>query len=311
MMRPARLIPLGALAVLGLWIAGSIALRPPAPPTLRIAAPALASLAPHEIRFGSAELPLAGLLFHPEGPPRSVAVVIHGSGASHRESPWYLALTALLLEAGHAVLLPDKRGSERSGGDWRSASFEDLAQDSLAAVAAARSAFPGLPVGLIGMSQGGWIAPLAARRDPELAYVVNLSGAAVTPAEQLAFEEANTLAGLGVPRPLAKALAPLTAWRIRTFVQPDLWSRIADFDPGPHWADVQIPALIVWGAEDEDDNLPVAGSLRRLHAVGNPMIQIEIVPGVGHALADREEGRLSPALHRILGGFLSRAIAAE
>ncbi len=147
------------IAGLAAWIAAEIALSPDPHPPLRIVAPSLASLAPREIRFSSGDLRLAGMLFLPKTGARSVAVIIHGSGASERESPWYLSLTALLLDAGHAVLLPDKRGSESSDGNWRNASFEDLAQDSLAAIEAARVEAPEVPIGLIGVSQGGWIAP--------------------------------------------------------------------------------------------------------------------------------------------------------
>ncbi len=302
---------LASIAGVAAWIAAGIALNPDPHPPLRIVSPSLTSLAPREIRFRSGDLRLAGMLFLPEAGTRSVAVIIHGSGASDRQSPWYLALTAFLLDAGHAVLLPDKRGSESSDGNWRNTSFEDLAQDALAAIEAARVEVPGAPVGLIGVSQGGWIAPLAAMRASDLAYVINLSGAAVTPSEQLTFEEVNTLAGLGLPRPLARMLAPLTAWRIRTLVQPELWSRIADFDPGPHWAGLRIPALIVWGAEDEHDNLPVAASVQRIREVDNPLIEVLVILGVGHDLTDGNSGRLSATLVRSLAEFLALAVPVD
>ena len=90
-----------------------------------------------DVRFRNTaqNLKLAGMLFVPEGEgPFPAAVIIHGSGTSHRNSGWYLTLTRYLQENGIVVLLPDKRGSEHSDGDWRTASFEDLATDSVAAV---------------------------------------------------------------------------------------------------------------------------------------------------------------------------------
>ena len=64
------------------------------------------------------DLALKGLLFVPEGDgPFPAAVVIHGSGTSRRDNGWYLTLTKHLQDSGIVVLLPDKRGSEKSEGD--------------------------------------------------------------------------------------------------------------------------------------------------------------------------------------------------
>lgn len=57
------------------------------------------------------------------------------SGTSRRDSSWYLTLTHYLQQNGIAVLLPDKRGTGQSEGNWLTASFEDLATDTLAATA--------------------------------------------------------------------------------------------------------------------------------------------------------------------------------
>jgi dipeptidyl aminopeptidase/acylaminoacyl peptidase len=110
-------------------------LQPDQPRTLQGALPDPARY--EEIRFRNAtqDIDLAGLLFVPQGTgPFPVAVIIHGSGTSSRSNRWYLTLTHYLQDNGVAVLLPDKRGSEQSGGDWHNASFEDLATDTLAAI---------------------------------------------------------------------------------------------------------------------------------------------------------------------------------
>jgi len=81
------------------------------------------------------DLDLGGMLFVPEGDgPFPAVAIIHGSGSSSRDNGWYLTLTKYLQENGITVLLPDKRGSEKSGGTWRTASYEDLANDTLAAI---------------------------------------------------------------------------------------------------------------------------------------------------------------------------------
>ncbi len=76
------------------------------------------------------------------------------------------------------MLLPDKRGSESSEGDWRTSSYEDLTTDTLAAIEFLRSrdAVSISSIGVIGMSEGGRIAPIVATQSDELAFVVNMVG---------------------------------------------------------------------------------------------------------------------------------------
>src|SRR6056297_3476186 len=80
-------------------------------------------------------LNLAGMLFiPPERDTFPVAIIIHGSGYSSRHNGWYLELTKYLQSNGVAVLLPDKRGSEKSDGEWIGLSIEELATDTEAAI---------------------------------------------------------------------------------------------------------------------------------------------------------------------------------
>ena len=117
-----------------------------------------------------------------------MAVIIHGSGSSRRNSKWYLSVTRHLQDNGIAVLLPDKRGCEKSEGIWVGADFQDLAGDTLAAVAYVRAQhrFANSRVGLVGMSQGGWIAPVVAAGNEDIGFVVSMSGSTVTTDQQLA-----------------------------------------------------------------------------------------------------------------------------
>nr|NIP17576.1 hypothetical protein [Xanthomonadales bacterium]NIX12366.1 hypothetical protein [Xanthomonadales bacterium] len=106
-------------------------------PGRRMTGVALSELEYSEVEFRNQAqgIDLAGLLFVPDGEgPHPAAVLIHGSGTSNRGNGWYSTLVHDLVESGIAVLLPDKRGSEASGGDWRTSSFEDLATDTVAAV---------------------------------------------------------------------------------------------------------------------------------------------------------------------------------
>lgn len=242
-----------------------------------------------EIHFRNEEqgLDLAGLLFLPSVPgPYPAAVVIHGSGTSARANRWYLSLAHDLQDRGIAVLLPDKRGSEQSGGDWHSASFDDLATDTLAAIdyLGDRDDLLLSGIGVIGMSQGGWISTLVADRRPDLDFVVSVVGSAVSTHEQVLFEEVHNLQQLGVLPGVSHALAPPATFVLRRFVQPEFWNAVGDFDPLPYWRRMEVPALALFGAEDT--NVPTAESAARLHALDKPNIRVIIYQGSGHALQD-------------------------
>jgi dienelactone hydrolase len=242
-----------------------------------------------EFRNRTHDLALGGLLFVPEGNgPFAAAVVIHGSGTSHRDNGWYLTLTKHLQESGIAVLLPDKRGSEKSEGDWRSSSFQDLATDTLAAIDYLR-AQPTVPltgIGVIGMSQGGWIAPLVASQEDDLAFLVSIVGSVVTPREQLIYEENYNLRQLGILPGLSNVLAYVGYANVRYLAQPQLYDLIVDYDPLPYWSDVSTSSLVLFGADDT--NVPTSESAQRLANLGNPHIRVRVYEGSGHALESPE-----------------------
>lgn len=253
----------------------------------RLQGAALDELQFAEIDFRNVEqgIDLAGMLFVPPGKgPFAAVVIIHGSGTSTRDSRWYLTLTRYLQERGVVVLLPDKRGSEKSGGNWRSASFEDLATDTVAAVryVAEQDAADVAGIGIIGMSQGGWIAPLVADLSDDVKFVVSLAGAAVTPTEQLLYEEDFNLQQMGFLPGISKMIALLSTTYIRKVAQPAFWDAVGDFDPLPYWERLDIDALVLLG--DQDTNVPSAESAARLQALDNPKIDIRMYEGSGHAI---------------------------
>ena len=135
---------------------------------------------PRDASYANGDVALSGTLFVPTTPgPHPAAVIIHGSGTSHRDNLWYLQIAHHLLSREIAVLLPDKRGSGLSSGEWRLAGFEDFVADTEAGVEFVRSQpeIDAARVGLVGISQGGsWIAPMAAAGRADLAFVVSISG---------------------------------------------------------------------------------------------------------------------------------------
>lgn len=242
-----------------------------------------------EVSFYNEEagLQLGGMLFLPEGEgPFPAVVIIHGSGPSRRDNSWYLTLTHHLQTNGIAVLLPDKRGSVASEGDWRSASFDELATDTLAGVAFLREQEQVDPtrIGVIGMSQGGHFVPLTANQSPDVSFVVNMVGGATLLHEQLVYEENYNLRQMGLLPGFSNLLAYPSAWSIREVRQPEFWDAVGNFDPLPHWQQVTVPALVLYG--EDDTNVSSDESAALLRSLGKENIDVRVFAGSGHALAD-------------------------
>src|SRR6185295_3661766 len=91
-------------------------------------------------------------------------------------------------------------GSGSSTGDWHDADFNDLAADVLACVEVLKSRpeIDAKRIGLFGQSQGGWVAPLAASRSSDIAFLVLVSGAPMTPARQGWWEAESKLRAANV-----------------------------------------------------------------------------------------------------------------
>lgn len=264
-----------------------------------------------EIHFANGDVNLVGTLLLPRGgEPYPVAVFIHGSGSSDRDNVWYFGIADHLARQGIAAFLPDKRGSGQSGGNWRTASFQDFARDTLAAVALLEK-HPQIDparIGLLGCSQGGWIAPLAASLSSKISFIVNLSGAAVTPNQQLLHESEQTLVQDGWSPSLAAGMASSAA-AIAKLRRPKWWWLNGDFDPIPHWQELRIPVLVVYGEEDEKDNVPVEESVARF----NQMIQtgehqqftIKVFPHTGHGFLNEEETWIREDFLQLLAGWIT------
>ena len=141
---------------------------------------------------------MAGTLISPNTRGQHPAIIlVHGSGAEDRE--YMLPSARFLIRHGITVLGYDKRGVGGSTGDWHTASFEDLAGDVVAAFEylKKRNDIDAAQIGLLGVSQAGWIMPIAAVRAPEIAFLISVSGAAIVPAETTFDEARRELAAAG------------------------------------------------------------------------------------------------------------------
>lgn len=127
---------------------------------------------------------LAGTLTYPkEGNNFSAVVMITGSGGQDRNEELlghkpFLVISDYLTRNGIAVLRFDDRGIAQSTGDHSKATSEDFAKDVLAAVQflKERKEIDKTKIGLIGHSEGGMIAPLAAIQSNDVAFLIMMAG---------------------------------------------------------------------------------------------------------------------------------------
>jgi dienelactone hydrolase len=129
--------------------------------------------------FRSHDTSLAGRLVMPKGSDR-VPLVILVHGAEHDSALQFYSLQRMLPAEGVAAFVYDKRGTGSSGGNYTQ-DFSLLADDVVAAMRKARR-MAGSRVGRVGYqagSQGGWVAPIAANREP-VDFVIVCFGLAVS-----------------------------------------------------------------------------------------------------------------------------------
>jgi uncharacterized protein len=245
------------------------------------------------LSFQNDGITLKGTLYRAAGEGRHPAIVLlAGSGKATRDGVVFRTLEGRFLRLGIDVLAYDKRGSGESGGTYDdNTPLETLAADALAAVQALRARDDIDPerVGLWGISQGGYLGPLAASMSPDVAFVISVSGPGVSIAEQAIYLRANEM--------LAKGYSPADAARMTDFrsvlwayygtglgreaaqaamdiVKDDRWYKdeqlpqtvpdLASLDPGMRSfmreaatydplaiaRKVRVPVLIIFGAKD-------------------------------------------------------------
>ena len=251
-----------------------------------------------EVRFRSGAHTLAGTLTLPPGPgPHPAIAWVHGGGFQSRN--YFPYLPAIFAGGGFAVLAYDKQGVGQSGGVFPGDSANAFAIDTLArdAEAAARflAAQPGIDrdrVGLAGHSQGGWIAPLAAR-EPAVRFVVGFAGPSLSQGETDAWSE---LAGAGNSVP-AQSEEQMEAEVLRRGP--------SGYEPMAALRALRVPSLWLFGRLDYV--VPTRLSVQRLQAIGGDFT-IEVYPKANHALVETQTGLNSEMLasDRFAPGLFAR-----
>ncbi|MGE0102168.1 MAG: alpha/beta hydrolase family protein [Blastocatellales bacterium] len=148
---------------------------------------------------------LAGTLTTPRGKgPFPAVVLITGSGPQDRNETIFghkpfMVLADHLTRNGIAVLRVDDRGVGGSTGNISTATTEDFTEDVLAGVGflKTRKEIDTKRIGLIGHSEGGIIAPLAATKSSDIAFIVLMAGTGLTGEEILYMQGALIVKSTG------------------------------------------------------------------------------------------------------------------
>ena len=214
-----------------------------------------------EVEFLSHGDKLSGTIVFPKDRAVHAAVVfVHGSGKQARNLHWGQRFAS----AGIVALVYDKRGAGHSGGIYESnqsvseKNIELLADDSLAALDMLHKhpKLKELPLGLTGISQAGWIVPLAAEKSRIVDFIVIWSGPVCKVSEEDIYSKYTAdLDGVKVP-------TYDNALRSRT--QKYIWPKFLgkDLDPTESLTKLQIPGLWIFG--EKDGSVPVDLSIQRL-----------------------------------------------
>jgi hypothetical protein len=290
-----------------------------------------------DVRFPSGGLTLAGTLTSPEGAgPFPAVLLLSGSGPQDRDETIaghkpFLLLADRLTRAGFAVLRTDDRGVGGSRGDLGQATYDDLAADALAGVAflQGRPEVDGGRIGLLGHSEGGYLAPLVTQRAAgAVSFEVLVAGPAVrgqdvlelqnrTILEQAGASPAQVEAQVAYVRELSRLLAAgdddaarqLARNRIaeqmaalpadqrptpeeveaQLPVSPAFRSFVA-YDPAPALASLHVPVLAFFGGKDLQVPPSQSEPAMRALLAGDPAATVRVLPGLNHLMQPATTG---------------------
>jgi dipeptidyl aminopeptidase/acylaminoacyl peptidase len=258
-----------------------------------------APIAEVEVRVPGPAGTLAGTLTLPRDgrAPFPAVVTLTGSGAHFRDGdragdPAYRPFRQIaerLAGCGVATLRLDDRGVGGSAGDAESATAEDTAADTRAALDFLRSRrdIDARRLGLVGHSYGGVIAPMVAAEDPSLAGVVLLAGPGRTFRETMRYQLRYRIENdPSVPaRDREAALAEAMRRQQRNVEAGTAgWRRsIQDRDPLPTARRLRMPVLILQGLTDRAVDPEDARLLERaIREGGNHTVEVRLFPDVNH-----------------------------
>ncbi|WP_410874475.1 alpha/beta hydrolase family protein [Nocardia sp. A7] len=235
---------------------------------------------------------------------RPGVVLVHGSGTG--KSPQYDQVATALAREGIVALRYDKRTEDYTPAHR---DYSLLADDALAGVAALRSRLEVDPskVGIWGLSEGGWVAPLAVSRSADVAFLITIAANSGAPAAQQTWANETRFEAAGVRGSMIDVLGRNG---IRVMAGAGLFAQ-ADYDPLPVLADIEQPVLGIWG--EKDRLTPPGDSLRGFQEVfdrvGKTNYTLLTLPNAQHGGFTTTDGfdkgtELSPGYVQLMGDWV-------
>jgi pimeloyl-ACP methyl ester carboxylesterase len=300
------------------------------------------------VRIPAAGFTLAGTLTKPSNTtgPLPALVLIGGSGPIDRDGfvagvPVLGQMARDLVEAGFLVVRYDKRGVGQSGGRAEAATLTDYAEDVRTIVSWLRDRrdVDDRRIGLVGHSEGAWVAMLASR-DDRVGAVALVAGGGTTGAELVLEQQRHLLERLKTPEAEAQAKIALQetihdavlsgkGWDavpsdLRRQAETPWFQSLLAFDPAKAMKDVDQPVLIVHGALDTQVPPAHAEKLATLARARNRKVatDVVIVPGVNHLLLPAQTGgvdeyatpsgqSVSPTATTAIGTWMARQMGPK
>jgi pimeloyl-ACP methyl ester carboxylesterase len=260
-----------------------------------------------EVRLDTGVVTLTGTLLLPfNNTPTPALIIIPGSGAATRNGSWnmYRSIGEYLVQRGIAVLLYDKRGVDGSTGNWESETFDERAQDVTAMLMYLqnRAEIDPKQIGLIGHSQGAYIAPLVvAKYSNAVKFVVLLAGSGQKVWDQILTNERAESRGNGLSESkVNKKVSGLESQLqfIQKVQSPCRTLKahylcfVLDYDPTPALEKLIVPTLALYAELDTqvppDVNIPLVESA--LTTAGNSDFTIYTYKKANHWFAQVEIG---------------------
>ena len=285
--------------------------------------PASPAVVTEDLRFTNGDAQLFGTVYLPQSGDRLPAVVVlHDASIPNRQAALYRQLSEGLPAMGIAVLIYDRRATGQSSGSRENINLTALAEDGIAGQRALSKVTRIDPnkIGFWGLSQGGWLAVLAAARSPNAAFAISVSAPLISPEEQMQFAMSNLMTIRGFPdNDIQQMLDTRKAWagyvrgeNTRAIAvaalqnaETEPWFDLVylpkpsqlpreeqisnvnndkDYDPVSTTTKVHVPLLFLYGASDPW--VPVAKSVERLQSLSHVYSNIEyaVVADANHAM---------------------------
>lgn len=274
-----------------------------------------------DVRIPATGFSLAGTISKPVNAtgPLPAVLLVGGSGLADRDEtefgiPIFGQLANALADAGFLVLRYDKRGTGQSGGRVEAATLADYAEDAKAAVKllADRKDVDRRHITVLGHSEGGWIALLAARKNGRVATVALVATAGVAGTDLNLYQTTHGLersnrtgadrqATVDLQKRIQQAVITGKGWdeagmtdAIRRQADTPYFQSFLTFDPAKLLKDVRQPLLIVQGERDTQVPPSNARTLADLANVRKKVApaQVVIVPGINHLLVPAATGEV-------------------